>query len=93
MSNADELLHLAKSLAIQNTQTISVVVARSIVLTRFLDAVLPYLTTSQSVMVSHSFQQGIDEVLSLMDGIPTPPAHQAALLEMINSILESLKGT
>ncbi|RKF35983.1 hypothetical protein [Paraburkholderia fungorum] len=92
MSNVDELLDLAKKLAVQNTNTISVVGARSIVLTKFLDAVLPYLTSSQSALVSHSFRQGMDEVLSLMDEYPVPPEHLTALLKMTNSILEALNG-
>jgi hypothetical protein len=43
-------------------------------------------------MVSHSFRQGIDEVLSLMDDVSVPPAHLAALLEMTSSIQAALKG-
>jgi hypothetical protein len=92
MSDADEVLHLANRLVTQNTHAISVVGARSLVLTKFFDAVLPYLTTSQSVMVSHSFRRGIDEVLSLTGDVPVPPVYQAALLEMTNSILEALKA-
>jgi hypothetical protein len=92
MSNADKALHLANELVTRNTHTISVVAARSIALTKFIEAVLPYLTASQSVMVSHSFRQGIDEVLSLMDDVPVQPAHLAALLEMTSSIQEALKG-
>lgn len=92
MSDADEVLHLAKELVTRNTQTLSVIGARSIVLTKFFDAVLPYMTASQSAMVSHSFRLGIDEVLALLPDVPVPPAHLAALLQLTNSILEALKG-
>jgi len=92
MSNLDDALDLAKRLVNENTHAISVIGARAIVLTKFLDAVLPYLTTSQSVMISNAFRQGLDEVLSLMDDVTVPPEHLAALLEMTNSILRALKG-
>lgn len=91
MSNADEVLHFANELVARNTHTLSVIGARSIVFTKIFDAVLPYLTTSQSVMDSDSFRQGIEEVLSLMDEFPVPPEHLAAMTEMTNSILEALK--
>lgn len=92
MSNADDTLQIARRLVNENTQIISVIGARVIVLTTFLDAVLPYLTTSQSVMIGNSFRQGMDQVLSLTDDVRVPPEHQAALLEMTGSILEALKG-
>lgn len=59
MTRADDALDLAKRLVNENTHTISVIGARAIALTRFLDAVLPYLTTSRSVMTSNSFRQGM----------------------------------
>jgi hypothetical protein len=92
MNTADEVLHLAREMVARNTHTLSVIGARSIVLTKFLDAVLPYLTTSQSVIVSHSFRQGIDEVLALLDDVPVPPEHLATLLEMTSSIQNALNG-
>ncbi|MFL9869643.1 hypothetical protein PQR67_36195 [Paraburkholderia fungorum] len=92
MNNAEELLQIAKKLATQNTEAISVIGARAIVLTKFLDAVLPYLTPSQSAMISHSFRLGIDEVLSLMDELPVPSEYRATLEGMTESILKTLKG-
>ena len=60
------------------------------VLGKFLEAVLPHLTTLQRVEITQSFRQGIEEALSLMDDVALPAEYHLALLELTNAILATL---
>jgi hypothetical protein len=64
--------------------------ARAMVMGKFIDAVLPHLTTLQRAEVTRSFRQGIEEALSLMDDVALPAEYHSALLELTNAILATL---
>lgn len=73
-----------------NTKKMGILGAQVMVLGKFLDVVMPYLTTSQRTEVTRSFRQGIEEVMSLMDDVALPAEYHSALLERTNAILAVL---
>jgi hypothetical protein len=81
--------HMSKIVAI-NTRTISALGARAMVLGKFLDAVLPRLTTAQRAETAESFRHGIEGTMSLMDDVPLPVEYHSELLELTNTILAKL---
>lgn len=83
-------------LVIGNMKTMSMLGAWVTVLGRFLDAVLPHLTTLLRIEIKQSFLQGIDDVMSLMDDVPLSANYHSTLLELelTNIILSALdKGS
>lgn len=60
------------------------------VLGKFLEAVLPHLTTVQRAAATRSFRQGIEDVMALMDDVALPAEYHSALLELTNAILAAL---
>ena len=64
--------------------------ARTMVLGKFHDAVLPHLTPLQRVDVIRSFRLGIEDAMSRMDDVALPAEYHSALLELTNSILAAL---
>ena len=81
--------HLSKIVTV-NTRTISTLGARAMVLGKFLDAVLPRLTTVQRAETAKSFRHGIEETMSLMDEVLVPVECHSELLELTNTILANL---
>lgn len=81
--------HLSKIVTV-NTRTISTLGARAMVLGKFLDAVLPRLTTVQRAETAKSFRHGIEETMSLMDEVLVPVEYHSELLELTNTILANL---
>ncbi|MGF6636119.1 hypothetical protein [Paraburkholderia tuberum] len=72
MDHANDAFERISRLVTANTKTVSALVARAMVLGRFLDAALPHLTTLQRAGIAGSFWQGIEEAMSLMDDVPLP---------------------
>jgi hypothetical protein len=64
--------------------------ARAMVLGKFLEAVLPHLTTLQRIEITGAFRQGIEEAMSLMDDVALPAEYHSALLDLTNAILAAL---
>jgi hypothetical protein len=60
------------------------------VLGKFLEVVLPHLTTLQCAEVTRSFRQGIEDVLSLTDDAVLPAEYHSALLDLTYAILAAL---
>lgn len=90
MNNADEALMQMSRLVAANTKTTSILGARAMVLGKFFDAVLPYLTKPQFVEITSSFRQCIDDTMSLMDDVPLTAEYHSSLLELTNAILAAL---
>ena len=90
MSNANDVLDKVAGLMDANTKKVGVLGARAMVLCKFLEAVLPHLTTSQRAEVTWSFRHGIEEAMSVMDDLALPAEYHSALLELTNAILAAL---
>ena len=90
MNNTDNVLGQVVELMAANTKKMDVLGARTMVLGKFLEAVLPHLTTLQRVEITQSFRQGIEDALSLMDDVALPAEYHSALLELTNAILATL---
>ncbi len=90
MDNANEVLSQMSKLVTAHTKTMGALGARTMVLGKFFDVVLPHLTTLQRVEVSRSFRQGIEDAMSLMDDVALPAEYHSALLELTNTILAAL---
>ncbi|MGF7000981.1 hypothetical protein [Paraburkholderia sp. GAS32] len=90
MNNTDNVLGRVVELMAANTKKMGALGARTMVLSKFLEAVLPHLTTLQRVEITRSFRQGIEEALSLMDDVALPAEYHSALLELTNAILTTL---
>jgi hypothetical protein len=73
-----------------NTKKMGILGAQVMVLGKFLEVVMPHLTTSQRAEVTRSFRHGIEEVMSLMDDVALPAEYHSALLERTNAILAAL---
>jgi hypothetical protein len=91
MNDADDALRLVSEFVNTNVHSVAIIGARVVVLTKFLDAVLPYLTVSQRIEVTESFRHGINDTLSVMDDFSLPPEYQASLLDLTNGILNALR--
>jgi hypothetical protein len=90
LNTTNKVLCQIVELMAANTKKMGVLGAQVMVLGKFLEAVLPHLTTSQRAKVTRSFRQGIEETLSLMDDVPLPAEYHSALLERTNAILAAL---
>jgi hypothetical protein len=64
--------------------------ARTMVLGKFHDAVLPHLTPLQRVDVIRSFRLGIEDAMSRMDDVALPAEYHSTLLGLTNAILAGL---
>ena len=63
-----------------NTKKVSVLGARAVVLSKFLEAALPHLRTSQRAGIARSSRQAIEETVSLTDDVCLPAEYHSALL-------------
>lgn len=73
-----------------NVEAVAILGARTVVLTKFLDAATLRLTAPQRVEVAASFRRGIEDALSMTDDIPLPAKYQDTLLQLTNTIVKSL---
>ena len=64
--------------------------ARTMVLGKFHDAVLPHLTPLQRVDVIRSFRLGIEDAMSRMDDVALPAEYHSTRLELTHAILATL---
>jgi hypothetical protein len=87
LNNTDGVLGKIAGIVFTNTNPVSMLGARSIVLGAFFNATL---TTSQRVAVTRSFRQGIEDAMSRMDDVPLPAEYHSTLLELTNPILAAL---
>ena len=86
----DALIEHMSVIVTVNTRTISMLGARAMVLGKFLDAVLPRLTTVQRAETAKSFRHGIEDTMSLMDDVPLPVEYHSELIALTNTILAKL---
>ena len=90
----DDELRFVKAMAIAMSSSVSSVSrlgARNIVLTKFVDAVLPLLTSEQCARIAPEFQRSIGDVMALMDDRRLPAEYHKVLLEETNACLQTLK--
>jgi len=90
LDNINNVLDQLNESLIANSKIVSVLGARAMVLGKFLDATLPYLTRTQRAEVLWSFRLGIEEAMSLMDDVQLSAEYHSTLLDMTNSILAKL---
>jgi hypothetical protein len=90
MDDIDRGLDRIAQLTAANSEKIAVLAARTVVLSKFRDAVLPYLTTAQRAAITTSFRQGVEDAMALMDDVALPAEYHSALLELTNAILAAL---
>lgn len=89
LDDLKEALEGIDRLTSANTKKVSVLGARAAVLSKFLEAALPHLRTSQRAGIARSFRQGIEEAMSLTDDVCLPAEYHSALLERLNSQIPS----
>jgi hypothetical protein len=90
MDDIDSGLDQIAELAAANSKIVAVLGARAMVLGKFHDAVVPYLTTSQRVAITRSFREGVENAMASMDDVALPAEYHSALLEITNAILAAL---
>jgi hypothetical protein len=90
LNNTDDVLAQVVELMAANTKKMGALGARAMVLGKFLEAVLPHLTTLQRIEITGAFRQGIEEAMSLMDDVALPAEYHSALLDLTNAILAAL---
>jgi hypothetical protein len=90
LDNSDEMLNKIAQLVSANTNAVSMVGARAMVLGKFLDAALPHLTPLQRAAVTQSFRQGIEDAMEHMDDVALPVEYHSTMLELTNTILAAL---
>ena len=90
MNNINNALAQMVELTAANNSKVAVLGARAVVLGKFHEAVLPYLTTPQRAAITTSFRQGVEDAMGLMDDVALPAEYHSALLELTNSILAAL---
>jgi hypothetical protein len=90
MNDSDELLSRMSRLVTANTKTASILGARSMVLSKFLDAALPQLTNLQRGEIGQIFLQVIEDSVSSLDDMPLAADYHRAMLELTHAILTAL---
>ena len=90
MNKTDVLLKSLTTLVASNGNAISSLGAKTVVLTKLIDATFPHLTASQCTAISKSFRNGIEDAMSLMDDLPLPADYHSAVLEQTNMFLIAL---
>ncbi len=91
MNNVTEALDELSNLVNVRTKTMGVLAARALVLGKFFDGVMPHLTLSQRSKVSEAFRDGMEDVASMMEGVPLPAEYYSAMRELKDTIFASLK--
>ncbi|KAK42497.1 MULTISPECIES: hypothetical protein [Burkholderiaceae] len=91
MNEAEKVLSEMAMVVFSNTQSLSRLGARSVVLEKFVEAVLPQLTWLQRSEVTHKFREGVEDVLSFMDDVTLPGEYHSALLQLVNELLGKLE--
>jgi hypothetical protein len=87
LNNTDDVLGQVVELMAANTNKVGVPGEQAMVLGKFLEAVLPHLTTLQRIEgVTRSFRRGIEEALSWMHDVALPVEYHSALLELTNTV-------
>lgn len=78
------------NLAEENGKAISRIGARTVVLCKFVDAVLPQLTAAQCRQIDPLFRQGIEDAMACTDDVAVPGIYHTTLLEQTNVLLAAL---
>ncbi|MGF6533400.1 MULTISPECIES: hypothetical protein [Paraburkholderia] len=86
-----ELLSAYASFAVSNSNAVSRIGARAMVLCRFFDATLPQLTAAQCDEITRIFRHGVNDTMSITDDVEMPSAYHTALLEQTNALLAALE--
>jgi hypothetical protein len=90
LNNANALLKSLTTLVMSNSNAVSRFGARTVVLTKFLDATLPHLTASQCADIVRSFRRGIEDAMWEADDRVLPAECHSTLLEQTNILLDAL---
>jgi hypothetical protein len=90
MDDIDSGFDQIAELAAANSKIVAVLGARAMVLGKFHDTVVPYLTTSQRIAITRSFREGVEDAMALMDDVALSAEYHSALLEITNGILTVL---
>ncbi|MGF7000514.1 hypothetical protein [Paraburkholderia sp. GAS32] len=91
MNAEDSLLKTMASLMNSSGAVVSRLGARSIVLSKLADAVVPLLTRAQRDEAIISFKIAIEDVMAAMDDTILPADYHSALLVETNLCLEMLR--
>ncbi len=89
--SSEKLLKSFVSLTESNSEAVSRFGGRMVVLCKFVDAVLPQLSSAQCRAVIALFREGVDHALSLTDDIAIPAAYQDSILHQTNVLLAALE--
>jgi hypothetical protein len=89
--DAPQLLQSLENSMKSNAVEISRIGARTVVLCKFADAVLPQLTAAQARQVAALFRQGVEDAMACADDIAVPGAYHTTLLEQTNVLLAVLE--
>jgi hypothetical protein len=88
--NANDALGSMARAVNANSRAVSLLGARAIALSKFLEAVLPQLTATQRTAAIMPFRCGVEDAMSHMDNVVLPAEFHSALLEITNTILAGL---
>ena len=93
MSTSDEmLLHSMTALVSANGKAISRFGASVVVMTKFVEAVLPQLSGAQVERTIQAFRAHVGEAMAVADDVLLPGEYRATLIEQANVLLSRLGG-
>jgi hypothetical protein len=87
MNDAGTLLN-SLSLAVgSSTEALATLGAKFVVTARFIEAVLPTLTTGQRLETIQRFRNGVEDAMAMADDLYLPARYHEAFLEQVNTLL------
>ncbi|MBV8262137.1 MAG: hypothetical protein JO239_14655 [Paraburkholderia sp.] len=93
MSTSDELLlRSMTALVSANGKAISRFGASVVVMTKFVEAVLPQLSGAQVERTIQAFRAHVGEAMAVADDVLLPGEYRATLIEQANVLLSRLDG-
>jgi hypothetical protein len=91
-TNDEMLLHSMTALVSAHGKAISRFGASVVVMTKFVEAVLPQLSTAQIERTIQSFRAQVGEAMAVADDVLLPGEYRTTLIEQANVLLARLDG-
>jgi hypothetical protein len=91
-TNDEMLLHSMTALVSAHGKAISRFGASVVVMTKFVEAVLPQLSTPQIERTILAFREQVSEAMAVADGALLPGEYRTTLIEQANVLLARLDG-
>jgi hypothetical protein len=91
-TNDEMLLHSMTALVSAHGKAISRFGASVVVMTKFVEAVLPQLSTAQIERTIQAFRAQVGEAMAVADDVLLPGEYRTTLIEQANVLLARLDG-